>query len=313
MEEGNELTRDDWTILITSLRSNHGRTKIDFTFNPECEGDYRDFWLYKDYFSHTTDQSFTHSKKIKVGESETELVYRATHTTYKDNKYCTPQRAAVYEDLRLSDPFHYQVYALGRWGVREVQAPFLFAFDRDKHIGKVEYNPIETTYLSFDFNRNPICCSVFQWYGDKVYGVETIKLRDSDIYALCRAIKLKYPDALFIVTGDYSGYNASALVRDDINYYSVIKSELELAEGQIQVIRNPIITENQAVCNKVFAKYPIVLDETKCQSLIFDCQFAEMLPDGTLKKTDRNDPKQQLDALDTLRYFINKFIRPVLE
>ena len=69
VEEGNELTRDDWTILITSLRSNHGRTKIDFTFNPECEGDYRDFWLYKDYFSHTTDQSFTHSKKIKVGES----------------------------------------------------------------------------------------------------------------------------------------------------------------------------------------------------------------------------------------------------
>ncbi len=312
VEEGNELTLDDWTILITSLRSNFGRTKTDFTFNPECEGDYRDFWLYKDYFSHTQNQSFAYDKEVKIGNESFTLKVRATHTTYRDNPYCTPQRKAIYESLKDSDPFHYQVYALGRWGVREVKAPFAFSFKREKHVGSVQHNPSETTYLSFDFNRNPICCTVFQFYDDTVWGVETIKLPHSDIYQLCQVIRAKYPDALFVVTGDFSGYNASALVRDDVNYFKVIKSELELSDGQIQVIRNPIIEENQVTCNKSLHQIPHVFDEHGCAPLIFDLQFAEMLPTGQLKKGDREDPKQQLDALDTWRYFENKFIKPLL-
>jgi hypothetical protein len=33
-----------------------------------------------------------------------------------------------------------------------------------------------------------------------------------------------------------------------------------------------------------------------------------MLPDGTIEKKDRKDPAQQADVLDTVRYWINKFL-----
>jgi len=48
VEEGNQLTKEDWITLITSIRSNKGKTKIDVTFNPESDGNFADYWLYKD-------------------------------------------------------------------------------------------------------------------------------------------------------------------------------------------------------------------------------------------------------------------------
>ncbi|MDO5829149.1 MAG: hypothetical protein Q4Q25_03260, partial [Methanocorpusculum sp.] len=36
---------------------------------------------------------------------------------------------------------------------------WLFAFEREKHTGHVEYDPSQPLYLSFDFNRNPMTCT----------------------------------------------------------------------------------------------------------------------------------------------------------
>lgn len=188
-----------------------------------------------------------------------------------------------------------------------------FAFDSKKHTGKVEYNPKLYTYLSFDFNKNPICCSIIQWYGNTIRVVETIKLPDSDIYKLCLHIRVHYKDAFesgtLIVTGDATGKNSTALVRDNINYYTVIKKELNLASEQMKVPKvNPSLEENQVLVNSILANYPVIIDQDKCRSLIFDLNNVKMLATGEIDKTNRADETKQADALDTLRYWINVFM-----
>ena len=315
VEEGNELTGDDWTVLITSLRSNKGRTKVDVTFNPECQGDYKKFWLYKDWFSHTDKLSFTNTKIISVGNQNIPIRYRATHTTYLDNPFCSPLRRAIYESLKDTSPYYYRIYAKGLWGIRENKSPFIVTFNREKHLGKCELNKNEIVYLSFDFNRNPMCCSVIQYYRGKVRWIQVIKIPNATIHNVTDYIKLTYTNCMFVVCGDYSGISQIAAIKqqDLNNYYAIIQKELGLTDGQMQYIINPTIEENEVLCNLVLHHFDILFDEEKCEPLIFDFQFAEKLPDGKLKKGDRTDQTQQLDALDTFRYFCNRFLKFILD
>jgi hypothetical protein len=183
---------------------------------------------------------------------------------------------------------------------------FCYSFDEKKHIGTTKFNPTYPLYLSFDFNRNPICCTAFQIYDNSIYGIETIKLPNSNIYNLCQHIRTKYPNAVYIINGDATGKAGSALVKDNINYYRVIKAELDLADTVFKVPSvNPSIADNQVLVNAILEHYNVLFDPDKCSGLIHDCKFVEMLPDGSIKKGDREDPKQQADALDTFRYFLN--------
>jgi hypothetical protein len=182
---------------------------------------------------------------------------------------------------------------------------FAFSFDSSRHVAKTKHNPAHPTYLSFDFNRNPICCSVFQHYEGKIFGIETIKLENSNIYALCDTIKIKYPGSLFVINGDATGQASTALVTDNLNYYKVIKAKLGVSQNQLKIPTvNPKLADNQVLVNAMLEHFDIQLDPDMCKPLIYDLQFVEMLPDGTIKKGDREDPKQQADALDTFRYYL---------
>jgi PBSX family phage terminase large subunit len=324
-EEGNQLSEEEYITASTSLRSDKGKVKEYLTFNPEAEGDYKQHWIYKYFYSKQASRLYNNFKAerfIKIpGKSEAvKIVYTSTHTTYHDNPYCPLERQAKLEDLKETNPYYYNVYTLGKWGVKLVTAPFLFNFDRSRHEGTTIWNPSEVTYLSFDFNKNPICCSVWQWYNDTekdnqewIYCIECIKLPHSDIFKLCDVIRAKYPDALFFVTGDRSGLDSNALVKDDVNYYDIIQAELDLNDAVIQVVTNPRIEENQVLCNKILKKRNVLLDSENCQSLIFDCMFVQLTPEGKIKKENRDDPTQQADALDTMRYFFNRYIKETFD
>lgn len=308
IEEGDQLTEDDWITLITSIRTNTGKTKIDVTFNPLSPGDYRQFWLYRDYFSHTDQKSFTHTKFVNIAGKDYPIHYRATHSTYHDNRYCSAQRMAVYENLRNTSPYHYKVYALGEWGNRENKSPFVLTFDRNKHLGHTEFDPSMELFLSFDFNRNPMCCNVIQWdHNNKVNWIDIIKIPNSSTGEVCDVILMKYPDALYVVNGDYSGTAGSAMVQnqDLNNHYKIIRHKLRLRDGQIQIRPNPKLTKNRVLVNMFFAQVDVTINPDTCQALIFDIENAEMLADGSLLKTDRKDEAQQLDVFDGARYFIN--------
>lgn len=328
VEEGNQISKDGFITLLTSLRvdDKKGRVKLWFSFNPEADtADFKDFWLFdmffKDHYPH--ELSFvdtfvmklpaiinTKNPALSKPEREVKLKYRVTHTTYHDNPYCTPQRQAIHESLKIYDPYRYNVFTLGLWGNKEIEGLFAWAYSRKKHVGRCKWNPAQYTYLSFDFNKNPICCSVFQWQEKTINVVECIKLPNSNIYTLCDHIKIKYKNAIFIVTGDATGQNSSALVKDDINYYIVIKNKLNLKWPQIKVPSiNPSLEENQVLVNVILNDFNWIIDEENAKGVIYDMENVRMLPTGKIDKTDREDPKKQADAMDTVRYFLNMFLR----
>lgn len=315
-EEGNQISFEDFTVISTTLRTNEVKTQQWFSFNPECEGNYEDFWLYKNYFGGHVENTFTDTTywKNPVTGQDIPITYTSTHTTYKDNKYCTPQRIALLEQLQVTSPYYYQVFTLGKWGNKQNDAPFAYAFSREKHTGLTALQG-KQGYLSFDFNRNPITCGVYQIIGrDKLICLEAVKLDNSDIYKLCDYINLHYPRMVWLITGDATGKNSSALVQDNINYYTVIKKKFNLSFGQIKVPTvNPLIEENQVLVNSVLTLCHVTFDKDKAKSLIFDCENVRMLPTGKIDKSNRENVTQQADSLDHFRYLCNAFFRWVLK
>lgn len=227
------------------------------------------------------------------------------------NPYIDP--AEVEEARNQLDPLTFAQEYLASF-VTENLDSWAYCYSREKHVGKTSLNPQYEVKLSFDFNRNPITCGVFQDYNNAIYGIEQIKLENSNIYNLCDYIISKYGRCMLMVTGDATGRASNALVKDNLNYYTVIKSKLNLSNGQIKVHTvNPTIEENRVLVNSILHSKTVILDEINCKGLIFDLEHAQVLPDGSLDKTDRKDPTKQLDALDCFRYYLNTFHKHALK
>jgi phage terminase large subunit len=310
IEEGNQLTLEDWIYIITTLRSNRGPVSIDMTFNTETKGDYEDFWLYKEYFSHTTEKSFTHTKTISFGNEKVDLKYIAVHSTYHDNPHVSIERKAYHEGLQTLNFYWYRVFTQGLWGNEENNSPWLFAFDRAKHVSAVELfaKRSEILYISFDFNRNPHACTIIQWYDETVFIIEVLKIPNVGTEGICDIAKEKYPGFLYVVTGDYSGDTVSSLFKEQVTNYTIIKKSLSLNDGQVKISPNPRLEKNQTLVNTIFSKYKILMCPVKAKPAIYDAEKVNTRADGTIVKDDRNDPTQQADVLDTLRYWFNQFM-----
>ncbi len=333
VEEGNQLDADDFIILMSTLRTNIGKVKVWITYNPEAEGNYEDFWMFKTFYADYNGDIYTqfiHTWKIDVGgvvedgadKNIVEFTYRSTHTTYHDNPYCSPVRKAFLEKLKDLDPYFYQVYTLGKWGNRSVGDPYCFTFDLKKHVGLCEPYATLPLYLSFDFNVNPITCGVYQHWEDNdgvhIRCIHSIKLANSNIYALCETIMTYYPQMpygpyQYIITGDATGQNTTALVKDKIDYYTVIQTQLNLADPQIQVPSiNPVVKENRMLVNAAFKMADVLFHPVLAKDLIFDCQYVSVDEMGKIDKGDRSNPKKRADHLDHWRYYLNSFHKSIL-
>ncbi len=325
VEEGNQIEKDDFIIIMTSLRYNTGRVKVWFSFNPECDGDFDEFWLYNIFFKPYKkylykQRVFIAQWKIEVpapfGKKQTiAFTYRSTWTVYADNPYCAPERIALLEQLKILEPYFYEVFTEGKWGNRKIGDPYCHCFDEKRHVGRVGKPNIHLQlYLSFDFNVNPITCGVYQHDGDWIRCIESIKLENSDIYKMCDYILTKYGAYLLIVTGDATGRNTSALVQDGLNYYKIIKLQLGLSDGQMkQPSINPPVKENRVLVNACLYKMNVLMDEENCKDLIFDCKKVAVNDVGDIDKGDRTNPAKRADHLDNFRYYLNTFHQNVLK
>lgn len=181
-----------------------------------------------------------------------------------------------------------------------------FAFNRDKHTGHVEYNPNEPLYQSWDFNRNPMSCNLFQHYDGMARGVETLEIDNATVYTMCQEIDKKYPNAFLIVTGDASGKNSTTVSL--LHNYDIIKNYFSLSRGQMQYSgSNPRLEDSRYFVNSIFEQYPIMLDSERCKPLIFDLENVMADSENKIVKDSRSRADQKADHLDTLRYYLHKF------
>lgn len=309
-EELDQFNLKDFGVLISRLRTQKVKTKFIGLFNTTTVKP--DHWIKEVFFS---EKGRVQGGEVDLSEySITELFCNYTDNFFLDRK--------EYEQtLWLSAGFNKQKFeeiSQGLWGVAENNMPWAYCYDRTKHVGRTVLNRRYVVKLSFDFNRNPISCGVYQDYfigsEEWVFCIESIKLENSNIYALCDYIISKYSGCLLEVTGDATGRASHAMVVDNLNFYTIIKAKLRLGNGQLKVHTvNPSLVENRVLVNAVLHNKNVLLDEINCKPLIFDLEHAQVLPDGTLDKTDRKDPTKQLDALDHFRYYCNTYQKHTLK
>lgn len=102
VEEATETEYKAVKQLDKRLRGKSKVTKrLTLSFNPIL----KDHWLYKEYFDiWEDDKQYVEKNNISI-----------LKTTYKDNKYLTDDDIVALENE--TDPYYYEVYTLGNWGV----------------------------------------------------------------------------------------------------------------------------------------------------------------------------------------------------
>lgn len=332
IEEGNQITAEDFVVILTSLRSNNVRVKTWFSFNPECSVNYTDFWLYQEWFEHTDQLSFKYVKTVTVPEEDEKIEFRvrATHSTYRDNPYCPPQRKALYESYAGSknNSYWYQTYTLGLWGYRRTGDEFWKCFDEFKHTGEVK--PISSTYhIVLDNNVNPYI-AVQIWQIDvesqrllQVGEIPCESPNNTAAKAAGKVIqyleKVGYNDTVFIY-GDPSA-NAKSTTDDEgrsffdkfIGVMAANKWVLSKRVGNSA----PSVSQSGAFINEImeaeYGGWQIMIDKS-CRKSIEDYNMVKEDIEGQMlkKKTQNKETGVSFEKYghmsDCMRYFITKVL-----
>lgn len=304
-EEFDQFDFDDFKDLYPTLRTQRGANKLIGTFN--THGVMMAHWIIKIFFPDLYEG--LDKDEIKVDKLTEGKKIEKLFVNFTDNYFIDQEKYR--QNLWLSAAGSQDIFegiANGAWGILPNDSPWAFAFDKKKHVGECKLNKAHPVYLSWDFNRNPMACNVIQWYDNHVYVLEVIKKPKTGVDAMCDYIKLFYSGCLFIVTGDYSGQTQTSLFQEQVTHYSLIKSYLNLADGQLRIKPNPKLAKNSTHVNCILAFYNVTIDRKKAHPLIYDMENVKRLADGSILKLDREDPTQQSDSLDGFRYFCNIFL-----
>jgi PBSX family phage terminase large subunit len=294
LNEANQFTREDVDYIDTTLRGESGvKISLIMDWNPESIN----HWL---------------KKEVDDNIDKPDCLYHKS--TFWDNY--TIDREALHERLLrikghgMEGERRYKVWALGDWGIEDIDRTFAYAFDQGKHIvkGPIQVVPQYDLYLSFDFNVTNTC-GVYQFLknapGQKYYAViSKIKTyRIGDLRVLCETIKAEYPKARFIINGDASGQNKSAFTSDNISAYTAIKVHLQLNDYQIQVApSNPSHIQSRVITNMVFQMCKVQISDEN-DLTIEDLKQAQVDRNGSLDPWKTKNPNLS-HSLDEFRYFV---------
>jgi PBSX family phage terminase large subunit len=313
VEEGNQLTKDGFITLLTSLRSDYGKVKLWFTFNPEPDvPDYRDFWLYQMFFEKYDGQlNFIGEYIIKLQvrgiEKEIRLKYRCTHVTYQDNPYVSDQRIAFHEMLKDTDEYYYNIFTLGKWGRLKTGAEFYPYFSENVHVSdKFIFDPSLPVHLTYDFNSVPyMTCIPIQYIEEP----EKIRFRIFDEYclpspfnsvlAVTEAFIDDYEKWLHTIFyyGDASGNNRIAGKGDEVNYDDVrlaLAKYVDPGSDRTSRFNKPVLKRrkllNLALSGHLYlGKKKIIIEiHPKCKKTITDFKFLKQGQNGKLKEEEKN-------------------------
>lgn len=148
MEEATECTYGDFKQLDKRLRgqSRHAK-RLTLSLNPVWQS----HWIWKEFFSIWQDG------KNAAGNERLSIL----KTTYRDNRFLTAEDRAALENER--DPYYYQVYTLGNWGVPQ-GAVFRNWHTEDLSALRDAF-PLKRYGLDFGFSSDP--CGVVECAVDR--------------------------------------------------------------------------------------------------------------------------------------------------
>ena len=139
-EEASEILEADFNQLDVRLRGIGTKKQIVISFNPIDIN----HWLKKRFVDVKSDDIVVH------------------HSTYKDNKFLDEDYKRLLESYKDTDPYYYDVYCLGNWGVlgKTIFDARAIA-ERLQHIPKA----IKTGYFTYDYDGLRI--TNIKWINDE--------------------------------------------------------------------------------------------------------------------------------------------------
>lgn len=303
-EELDQFTLEDFGILLSRLRTKKAKLQFIGAFNSTVvkEG----HWIRTTFFESTQ-------------QAATKVFCNYTDNYFIDQK-------AYEETLWISAGFNeqrFQEIAAGAWGSEDKDNTFIYALRRkavtDRTPGYCHIvDGMQPDYslplvLSFDFNVEPITCSVWQHAPDLswISGLQEYRLMNSDIFELCERILNDHPEAYFKVTGDATGRSRTAITRGNKSYFYIIKTLLKINSKQFVLpTRNPYHANTRVLANLLLAKHPALLINQSMKHFIIDMESVEIDEVGGIAK---GKDKHKSHLLDTgLYYFWNfhfKFLK----
>lgn len=318
IEEADQISHSDYITIATTLRGPKGtRVKQYLSFNPETSGERDKFWIYKRFFNDPFERNFEGEIEFKDLHGKThELLYRSTHTTYKDNPYCTPQRMVMLENLKIEDPYYYDVFTLGNWGQKQKDRPF-FTSIRPEHVTAVpQYNPARDVICSMDFNINPFAfIFAHKWTdkdGEHLHIFDEATIESGSIDKAVTYVKDHYPQSIhrLTFTGDPGGNKREFSQRDNASLYTMLSRGLKLRPAQLIVPSAPRHKNSKAECNYFLHHFPdFQVNKGKCPNLVFDLNNMEVDEHDSIIKSNRDKKDQRADHGDAFRYLVNTFFK----
>lgn len=138
IEEATECQESDINQLKVRLRGGKSKKQMVLSFNPIN-------------IQHWIKKHFIDSKLATV-----------CFSTYKDNKFLTDDDKKALEDLKYTDEYTYEVYALGHWGI--VGKTVFDAKAITKRLDVLP-KPLKVGYFKYDYDGNKI--TNIRWVNDK--------------------------------------------------------------------------------------------------------------------------------------------------
>lgn len=126
VEEATECKEADINQLKVRLRGGKSKKQMVLSFNPVN-------------INHWIKRHFIDSKLATV-----------CHSTYKDNKFLTEEDIKVLQSFKDTDPYYYNVYCLGLWGV--LGKTFFNAEKISSRLAEIR-EPIKRGYFVYDFDE----------------------------------------------------------------------------------------------------------------------------------------------------------------
>ena len=152
IEEASEIQEPDFNQLDVRLRGKGTKKQIVISFNPIDIN----HWLKKRFFDRKDDN-------IEI-----------FHSTYKDNDFLDEDYKRLLESYKETDPYYYDVYCLGQWGVLGKTV-----FDARKINDRLQTisKPIKVGYFLYDYDGLQI--TNIRWINDKNGYINIYQVPDS--------------------------------------------------------------------------------------------------------------------------------------
>lgn len=231
--------REAYDVMIGRLRDKNGPLRMLLTTTPKGYN-----WLF-DYFHPS-------------GELKTENHYmisaKTMDNTFLPDGYVDAMRLQYDEKLFAQE-------VMGEF-VNLTAGKAYYAFDRNRNVGEVSFDPRKVIYVGTDFNVDPVTSIAFHVINNEIHVFDEIFIRNGDTYQLCAELhRRKYSGK---VIPDSTGNNRSTTGKSNV---------IIMKEAGFDVLHtfNPHVIDRVNNINRLLACGRIIISN-KCSKLINDLE-----------------------------------------